>query len=154
MRRSANKEIAQNREKSGQRLAERDRWSHAAPWRRLRTSPMAVPRLTTSSAAKVPAADATVPAAPVASPADGRTVRLSPRVERLPRIQTLGRRWLPHEDLYHQVLNRSWSQLFLLIALTFLAANAFFAVFYWAVPGAIANARPGSFEDAFFFSVQ
>ncbi len=33
-------------------------------------------------------------------------------------------------------------------------ANASFALLYLAQPGAIANARPGSFADAFFFSVQ
>jgi len=33
-------------------------------------------------------------------------------------------------------------------------ANAGFALLYLAQPGAIANARPGSFADAFFFSVQ
>ncbi len=57
-------------------------------------------------------------------------------------------------DLYHFMLRISWcSFLFGGVAL-YLAANAGFALFYLLQPGAIANARPGSFADAFFFSVQ
>ncbi len=36
----------------------------------------------------------------------------------------------------------------------YLAANLTFAFLYWLQPGAIANARPGFFRDAFFFSVE
>jgi inward rectifier potassium channel len=115
---------------------------------------MTAPRLTPTDAAKAQPSATPTPPPPQAEPRGGKPVRLAPRLNRLPRIQAVGRRWTPHEDLYHQVLNRSWSQLFLLIAVAFLAANAFFALFYWAVPGSVANARPGSFEDAFFFSVQ
>jgi inward rectifier potassium channel len=35
-----------------------------------------------------------------------------------------------------------------------LAVNAGFAALYWAVPGCLENARPGSFADAFFFSME
>ena len=38
--------------------------------------------------------------------------------------------------------------------LLYVVANAAFALLYLAQPGAIARARPGSFWDAFFFSVQ
>ena len=64
---------------------------------------------------------------------------------------------LPHpwfHDLYHFALRISWWRFLLLGALLYLAANAFFALFYLLQPGAIAEARPGSFADAFFFSVQ
>jgi len=101
----------------------------------------------------VPGTPQSAPAAPAPEGA-AKAIRLAPRLNRMPHIEALGRRWTPHEDLYHQVLNRSWGQLFLLITVGFLAANAFFAVFYWVAPGSVANARPGSFEDAFFFSVQ
>ena len=57
-------------------------------------------------------------------------------------------------DLYHDLLVSSWPRLFAFLALFYVAANAFFAVAYLAVPGSIENARPGSFVDAFFFSVQ
>jgi len=57
-------------------------------------------------------------------------------------------------DLYHFMLRISWcSFLFGGVAL-YLAANAGFALLYLLQRGAIANARPGSFADAFFFSVQ
>ncbi len=36
----------------------------------------------------------------------------------------------------------------------YLIANLAFAFLYWLQPGAIANARPGFFRDAFFFSVE
>jgi inward rectifier potassium channel len=52
------------------------------------------------------------------------------------------------------MLRISWcSFLFGGVAL-YLAANAGFALLYLLQPGAIGNARPGSFADAFFFSVQ
>ena len=60
----------------------------------------------------------------------------------------------PYKDLYHFVLRRTWPEFFLLAALAFLVANALFAALYVAQPGCVANARPGSFEDAFYFSVQ
>ena len=43
---------------------------------------------------------------------------------------------------------------FLLVGVAFVATNALFAAIFLLKPGSIANARPGSFEDAFFFSVQ
>src|SRR3954469_17954635 len=58
------------------------------------------------------------------------------------------------QDAYHFVLARSWPAFFALVALTFIAANLLFASLYLAQPGSVAHAQPGSFEDAFFFSVQ
>jgi inward rectifier potassium channel len=58
------------------------------------------------------------------------------------------------KDLYHFVLGRSWPQFFLLVAVVFVLTNMLFAWLFLAEPGAIANVRPGSFEDAFYFSVQ
>ncbi len=57
-------------------------------------------------------------------------------------------------DLYHALLTMRWTSFFGVQAAAYLLFNAIFAVFYWAVPGSVANARPGSFGDAFFFSVQ
>src|SRR5438067_4496707 len=56
-------------------------------------------------------------------------------------------------DLYHSLITRSWPVLFLLVAAVFVTINSLFALAYLARDGAIANARPGSFADAFFFSV-
>jgi inward rectifier potassium channel len=56
-------------------------------------------------------------------------------------------------DLYHFLLTESWPTLLAGIALTFVLVNAIFAVVYMLDKG-VENARPGSFADAFFFSVQ
>jgi len=56
--------------------------------------------------------------------------------------------------LYYELLAASWPRLLRLLAAAFLGANAVFALAYVALPGSIENARPGSFADAFFFSVQ
>jgi inward rectifier potassium channel len=56
-------------------------------------------------------------------------------------------------DLYHFLLTESWPTLLAGIALIFVVVNATFAVIYMLDRG-IENARPGSFGDAFFFSVQ
>ena len=36
----------------------------------------------------------------------------------------------------------------------YLLVNVAFAIFFWLVPGSVANARPDSFSDAFFFSIE
>jgi inward rectifier potassium channel len=58
------------------------------------------------------------------------------------------------EDLYHRALTLNWRRFLLLAAAIYVCANIVFALFYLLQPGAIANARPGSFLDAFFFSVE
>ncbi len=57
-------------------------------------------------------------------------------------------------DLYHFALRLSWCSFLLGGVALYLAANAVFALLYLVQPGSIANARPGAFADAFFFSVQ
>src|SRR3954465_12608367 len=76
------------------------------------------------------------------------------RLGTIPNIRAVGRPWQPTKDIYHFLLRRSWTAFFLVVASGFLCANAVFALVYVAQPGGIQNARPGSFEDAFFFSVQ
>ena len=94
------------------------------------------------------------PAPPAATPPTRpRSIQLARSNSRL-RVRAVGRRFDPHHDLYHYVLTRTWTEFFLLAGLAFLSVNAFFAFFYWISPGAVTNTRPGSFEDAFFFSVQ
>ena len=56
-------------------------------------------------------------------------------------------------DLYHRLMGLSWPATFTVIACGFLAANAAFALAYCGV-GGVAHLAPGSFSDAFFFSVQ
>jgi inward rectifier potassium channel len=62
------------------------------------------------------------------------------------------RGWL--DDHYHDLLTVRWPSFFAIIAGVYLAANALFALAYLACGDVIENARPGSFTDAFFFSVQ
>ena len=57
-------------------------------------------------------------------------------------------------DLYHFLLTSSWPRLLAVLVLAFVGANVVFALAYVDLPGSIENARPGSFADAFFFSVQ
>ena len=56
-------------------------------------------------------------------------------------------------DLYHSLMRTSWPALLAGVVLVFILINAVFAVIYMLDHG-IENARPGSFGDAFFFSVQ
>jgi inward rectifier potassium channel len=57
-------------------------------------------------------------------------------------------------DTYHRLLNLEWRWLIAYITLVYLAVNALFALVYLALGDGIENARHGSFQDAFFFSVQ
>jgi len=56
-------------------------------------------------------------------------------------------------DLYHFLLTESWPTLLAGIVLIFVTINSIFAIIYLIDRG-VENARPGSFGDAFFFSVQ
>ena len=57
-------------------------------------------------------------------------------------------------DLYHRLLAVPLGGLLLLLLAAFLLVNTVFAGLYLLQPGSINGARPGSFGDAFFFSVQ
>lgn len=57
-------------------------------------------------------------------------------------------------DLYHFLLRISWPNFLILICVTYLLTNTLFAFAYLAGGNGIENAQPGSFKDAFFFSIQ
>jgi inward rectifier potassium channel len=57
-------------------------------------------------------------------------------------------------DFYHLLQTASWQRLIALLSLVYLCANFCFALIYWPGLTGLANARAGSFADAFFFSVQ
>lgn len=57
-------------------------------------------------------------------------------------------------DPYHIAIDLSWRDFALAFVGAELAINTVFALFYLASPGCIANARPGSFFDAFSFSIE
>ncbi len=81
-----------------------------------------------------------------------------PKQRRIRRIGTsvvsrLKHRPVAFDDLYHYLLTASWPVLLGFIAALFVAANLAFAAAYF-LDGGLEGAVPGSFADAFFFSVQ
>src|SRR5436305_805765 len=64
----------------------------------------------------------------------------------------LPRPWF--RDLYHFALRLPWWRFLLGGVALYAAANALFALLYLIPGDAIAKAQPGSFADAFFFSIQ
>src|SRR5499427_4037995 len=57
-------------------------------------------------------------------------------------------------DFYYRAMKVSWPTFFAASAAVFLTINSCFALFYVLGDNPIANARPGSFVDLFFFSVE
>jgi len=57
-------------------------------------------------------------------------------------------------DLYHQMLVLRWPWFLALAVTLYLGLNVMFAGLYFFDPGGIDKAKPGSFSDAFFFSIQ
>lgn len=82
--------------------------------------------------------------------------RVAPR----PDVRRLGevvRKGTPNDlkrDLYFYLMEGSWFRVLATIGFLFLLANVVFAGLYMLEPGSIASARPDSFADHFFFSVQ
>lgn len=86
-----------------------------------------------------------------------------PGARRVPRIfardasdtlEIIGLRRSFWRDFYHRALRLSWSRFVALVLGTILLENALFAALYLIDPGGISDLPPGSFSDAFFFSVQ
>ena len=67
-------------------------------------------------------------------------------------VKNLDQRWF--NDMYHYMLAISWGRLLGVFFLVYCGTNALFAFLFWVGGNAIANARPGSYADAFWFSVQ
>ncbi|MDF5723098.1 MAG: ion channel [Rhizonema sp. PD37] len=70
------------------------------------------------------------------------------------KIQGLGRWYSYWRDPYHLMLTIPWSGFLGIIALFYLMTNAMFGLAYFAGGDCIAHAKPRSFLDCFFFSVQ
>ncbi len=70
------------------------------------------------------------------------------------RIIAEGLRQSPWGDFYHTAMIASWPQFLGALAAMFLALNFFFALLFALGTSPIADARPGSFSDLFFFSVE
>ena len=69
-------------------------------------------------------------------------------------IKRVGSRRWNWGDSYHWMLTLSWPRFFLLVGVLYLLTNLLFAAAFFVVPGAVANARPGSFLDVVFFSIE
>ncbi|WP_017653517.1 ion channel [Fortiea contorta] len=85
--------------------------------------------------------------------------RLQPRVNIKIRdgqfhVEGMGAWYSYWRDPYHLLLTIPWFGFIVMIAVAYVAINATFALAYLAGGDCIANARPGSFLDVFFFSVQ
>ena len=78
------------------------------------------------------------------------------------RVRSLGGRRIIAEglehglwtDFYHNAMTASWPAFFAALAAAFVAVNLVFAFVYALGDEPIANARPGSLSDLFFFSVE
>jgi inward rectifier potassium channel len=57
-------------------------------------------------------------------------------------------------DPYHLMLTIPWSLFILLLCTIYIGINCFFTLLFWLGGDCIANTKPGSFLDIFFFSVQ
>lgn len=82
-----------------------------------------------------------------------RPVRIVKRNGRLI-IEGMGEWYSYWRDPYHLLLTISWPGFIALTSLGYVVINALFSIAYLAGGNCIANARPGNFLDAFFFSVQ
>jgi inward rectifier potassium channel len=78
--------------------------------------------------------------------------RQAPSYEPVQRITDRGSGW--PLDFYHRLLTMPWWMLFLLLAIAYVTFNLVFAGLFMLQDDSIADARRGSFVDAFFFSVQ
>jgi inward rectifier potassium channel len=82
-------------------------------------------------------------------------VTAPPKTEPAPdyEVEVLGAPRPPLRDFYHALMRLSWTRTLLLVGACYFALNALFALGYLAT-GGLAHARPQSFRDAFYFSVQ
>jgi len=57
-------------------------------------------------------------------------------------------------DPYHLAIALTWPQFLSSLLVLYLFMNVVFAILFWLVPGSVGHARPGSFLDVFFFSIE
>jgi inward rectifier potassium channel len=57
-------------------------------------------------------------------------------------------------DPYLLAVALTWPQFFAVLLALYLLVNVAFAICFWLVPGSVVNARPYSFPDALFFSIE
>jgi inward rectifier potassium channel len=69
-------------------------------------------------------------------------------------MRGLGIRRFDLRDPYHVTVSLSWPSFILVMIACWLTINLLFALLYVLSPGDVVNARPGSFSDVFFFSIE
>jgi inward rectifier potassium channel len=94
----------------------------------------------------------TTPPTPI--PTRPRPIRYEGEDRDLARVVSRGRAVRPGADAYFGLLTIPFWHFCVTVTLLVLAINSVFAWIYTLIPGGVSNVRPGSFEDAFFFSVQ
>ena len=57
-------------------------------------------------------------------------------------------------DPYHLAIALTWPQFLVSLLVFYLSVNLVFATLFWLAPGSVEHARPDSFLDAFFFSIE
>jgi inward rectifier potassium channel len=87
-------------------------------------------------------------------PVTRRRPRLVPRHNESLRVIRIGHKVHHLNDLYVEFLAMNWSILVGLIVSLYFFSNMLFALFYFFNFDGVQGARAGSFQDAFFFSVQ
>ncbi|MGH7008116.1 MAG: ion channel [Stellaceae bacterium] len=90
---------------------------------------------------------------PYAVPSEMPAARF-PLLRGMRAVRAARQRGQSRTDIYHSLLTVSWRGFFALLSVAYMLFNFAFALLYFAQEGGIANAKPGSFADAFFFSVQ
>jgi inward rectifier potassium channel len=82
------------------------------------------------------------------------TVRIARQEDGKFQVEGLGAWYVHWRDPYHLMLTVPWWGFIGLISMAYLLLNAGFAILYLLGGDCLNGARPGSFEDTFFFSVQ
>ncbi len=67
-------------------------------------------------------------------------------------IKNLDQSW--YTDVYHYMLAISWRRLLVVFFAVYIGTNALFGFLFWLGGNDVSNARPGSYADDFWFSVQ
>ena len=99
--------------------------------------------------------------APACKKGETAAFELSASLARRPRISTRLLRFKKKgvsrfdlRDPYHLAIALTWPQFLITLLALYLAVTVVFAALFWLVPGSVANARPNSFADVVFFSIE
>jgi inward rectifier potassium channel len=92
----------------------------------------------------------------LSTPSTSKQRKLRTRIVQIgsSKSEWLGEHSFHWSDLYHALIVASWPKFFSILTGGYFLLNALFACAYLLGSSGIENARPGSFSDAFFFSVQ